>query len=164
MSFFTEFLFPKKTLKIRLAILIVLLFVVFAGFFFERKDKSITGVVLDCASNQPIPNVEVSVNQRSWGFIDGSLVWDRDYISKATTSNSGEFTITYEVGSSTNIKTEKEGYITAWQFENPKQGIIIRMLQGNKPGEVTYNCKSSSECLQTTIEDGVQVTKNVCVE
>lgn len=75
----------------------------------------------------------------------------------------GFFKISYRVGNSAKILTKKDGYITSEQFENPKDGIIIKMLQGNRPLERTYNCRLSSGCLQTTVENNVQVTRNICL-
>ena len=163
MNFLKEFLFPRKTFKIRLVIFLILALVVYTGFLFARGEKTLSGVVLDCITNQPVANVEVSTNQRGWGFIEGSLVWDKDYISKTTTSSSGEFTTTYSAGGTADIKASKEGYITAQQFENPKERMVVRILQGDKPREVTYNCRLSSECLETRIENNVQITRNVCL-
>ena len=144
------------------AIILFLILLVGGGFLFIRREKTVSGIVLDCSTNEPIVNAEVSANQRGWGLIDGSLLWDKDYISKARTDNSGEFTLGYRVGDSANMRANKEGYITAQQFEPRGEGIVVRLLQGNNPAEVTYNCKLLSECLETTVEDGIQVTRNVC--
>lgn len=146
---------------IRLVILLILALVIFIGFIFARREKTVAGHIVDCQTNNPIIGAEVVVNQRGWGF-DGYLVWDKSYVYSAKSGNSGYFKINYNVGSSANITAQKDGYIKAQQFESPKDGVVVKMLLGNKPLEVTYNCKLSSECLQTTVKNNVQVTRNVC--
>ena len=42
-----------------------------------RYTRWITGVVFDCMTGQPIPNVKVEARQLGWGY-DKGLVWDRD--------------------------------------------------------------------------------------
>lgn len=127
-----------------------------------RREKIISGVVLDCQTNKPISDVEVSVNQIGWGF-DRYLVWDKSYVYATKSDNLGHFKISYRVGSSANILAKKERYITTQQFEHPTDGVMVKLLKGNKPLEVTYNCKLSSECLQTTVENNVQVSRNICL-
>lgn len=158
-----EVLFPYKTLKIRLVIFLILVLIISLGFIFARREKTIAGQIVDCQTNSPIVDAEVAVNQIGWGFND-YLVWDKSYVYSAKSDNSGYFKIGYKVGNSANITAQKDGYIKAQQFEYPRNNVIIKMLQGNKPTEVTYNCKSSSECLETTLENGVQVTRNICFQ
>lgn len=157
-----EILFPLKTIKIRLVIILILASVIFIGFIFARREKTIAGYIVDCQTNSPIIGVDVTVNQIGWGF-DGHLVWDKSYVYSAKSDDSGYFKISYNVGSSANITAQKNGYIKAQRFEDPKDGIMVKLLKGNKPPEVTYNCKLSSECLQTTVENNMQVTRNICL-
>ena len=161
-GFIREVLFPYKTFKLRLIILLVLIATIYFGFILARREKTISGFVLDCQTNKPIDNTEVFVNQRGWGF-DRYLIWDKSYVYVGKSDNLGYFKISYKVGNSANISAKKEGYITAQQFEKPKDGVILKMLRGSKPLEVTYKCRLSSECLQTTIENNVQVTRNICL-
>jgi len=133
------------------------------GFIFARREKAIIGHIVDCQTNNPIAGAGVAVNQIGWGFND-YLLWDKSYAYSAKSDNSGYFKIKYRVGSSANITVQKDGYIKAQQFEYPRDDVIIKMLQGDKPTEVTYNCKLSSECLETTLENGIQVTRNICLQ
>ncbi len=158
-----EVLFPYKTLKIRLAILLILVLIISFSFIFARREKTIAGHIVDCQTNSPIVGAEVAVNQRGWGFND-YLVWDKSYVYSAKSDNSGYFKIKYRVGSSADITAQKDGYIKAQQFENPYDDVIIKMLQGNKPLELTYNCKLSSACYEATLENDVQVTRNICLQ
>jgi len=127
-----------------------------------RQDKTISGIVVDCETGKSLTDVEVSVNQRGWGF-DKYLVWDKDYVYRTRSNESGYFEITYQVGSSAHLIARKDGYLRADKYEYPQDGVTVRMLQGDAPAEVTYDCKGLSECLKTTVEDGVQVTRNVCL-
>lgn len=157
-----EILFPYKTFKIRLIIFVILVLVIFFSFVFARREKIIAGRIVDCQTNSPVGGAEVAVNQIGWGF-SGHLVWDESYVYRAKSDDSGYFKIKYRVGSSANIMVKKDGYINAHQFEYSRNDVIIKVLQGNKSTEVTYNCKLSSECLETTFENGVRVARNVCL-
>lgn len=128
---------------------------------FNTQKKIAAGYIYDCHTNQPLSNAEVSINDRGWGLSNGSLIWDKSYAYKAVTSERGFFRIIYK-GNPTDMQAKKSGYIAAQQYEKPTRNIIIKMREGDIPGEVSYNCRLSSECLQATNEDGVLVTKNVC--
>lgn len=158
-----EILFPYKIFKIRLVIFLIFVLVISFGFIFARREKTIAGHIVDCQTNSPIVGAEVAVNQIGWGFND-YLVWDKSYVYSAKSDNSGYFKIRYKVGDSANVTAQKDGYIKAQQFEDSRSDVVIKMLQGNKPIEVTYNCKLSSECYKTTLENGVQVTRNICLQ
>ncbi len=84
----------------------------------------IEGKSVDCNTNNPIADVQISTNQSGWGFSNGQLVWDKDYITTAQSDASGLFKLSYKVGDSADIKARKEGYITAEQFESPATGIV----------------------------------------
>lgn len=103
------------------------------------------------------------VTQSGWGFSNGSLVWDRSYVYRTTSDDTGRFSVTYNVGSSADILVEKKGYIRAQQYEEENSSISIRILRGDKPMERTYYCRLSSECYVTRMEGNVQVTSNVCL-
>jgi hypothetical protein len=152
-----------KLLKIRLYALLIITLIISLGFLISRREKVVSGHVLDCATGRPIAGAEVHANQSGWGFGD-YLVWDKPYISSAVTDDTGHFTMTYRVGDSANISAEKKGFLKALQYESPRSDAVIKLLQGNKAAEVTYNCKLSSECLVTTLENNVQVSRNVCFE
>ena len=153
-------LFKYKISKLQIFILFLF---IFTGCI--RSEKTISGNVLDCETNEPIPNAEISINQRGWGRSPATneVVWDKDYIITSQSDDSGYYEISYKVGSSAHIRAKKEGYIKAEQFEYPGQEINIRMLRGNKLTEATYNCKLSSECLFCENIDGVETCRNICI-
>ena len=143
-------------------ILIILVFVVLlAGgiFVFVWREKIVSGIVVDCTTNEPIAGAEVSAHQHITFAIG-----HEGFVYRTTSDDTGAFKLSYKVGDAAQMTVRKDGYIAAQQFEYPREDIVVRMLQGNAPTEVTYNCKLSSECLETTIESGVQVTRNVCVD
>jgi hypothetical protein len=147
----------------RLVILIGLGPIVAIGFLVARRDKIVAGHVVDCQTNAPIAGAGVLVTQSGWGFSNGSLVWDRSYVYRTTSDDTGRFSVTYNVGSSADILVEKKGYIRAQQYEEENSSISIRILRGDKPMERTYYCRLSSECYVTRMEGNVQVTSNVCL-
>ena len=122
-----------------------------------------SGVVVDCQTGTPVADAEVSINQRGWGF-DKHLVWDKDNVSRGRTDRAGHFTISYRIGGVAHIRVQKEGYLTAEQFEQPRGDVVVRMLQGSNPAEVTYNCRLSSECITETLEGNVRIYKNSCTQ
>lgn len=155
-------LFPRKTFKLRMIIFLILLVLIAVGFALGRREKTVAGTVLECGTNAPIPGADVSTHQIGWGFSNGSLAWDKDHVTSTKSDDAGHFTITYRVGDSAQLIVKKTGYLPAYQYEYPGKAIVIRILLGNYPAEVSYNCKRSSECLSCNVEDGVKVCKNIC--
>ena len=147
----------------RLVVLIGLLLITAFGFMFARRDKVVAGHVVDCQTNAPIAGADILVSQSGWGFSNGSLVWDRTYVYRATSDETGSFELTYNVGSSANIGVHKDGYLQAQQYEEARAGILVGLLKGDKPTERTYYCKLSSQCFVTRVEGNVQVTTNICL-
>ena len=150
--------------QIRMLIVLALVLIIPTLFLYSRREKLIGGFVLDCSTNKPIENAEVSVNQRGWGF-DNGPVWDKDYTTSSKSDTSGHFEIRFRVGSSVHLMVKKAGYFTAEQYEYPKDGVEIKMLQGEGKNfnDITYNCKKSSECLSCKMGGNVEVCKNTCI-
>lgn len=146
-------------------ILFFVLIVVGVGFLYTRREKTLVGNVIDCESGEPISDVLVSVNQRGWGITEGSIVWDRDFITNTKSDNGGHYIVKYRVGKSAYLRAEKEGYIPAEWYTYSDKNVVLRMRKefAQPVGVVTYDCKLSSECLQTTIDDGIKVTRNTCI-
>ena len=157
-----EILFPSKTLKVRLTTLLILVLIITLGFLFARREKIVAGRIVDCETRSPVVGAYVEASQHGWGISGGQLVWDKPYPSGTKSGNSGDFVIHYRVGSAARLGAIKDGYIKALQPEVPRKGVVIGMLRGDKPTEVTYNCKLSSECFQTTVENGMPVSRNIC--
>lgn len=131
-------------------------------FFFARREKIIEGQVVDCNTSQPITGAVVLVNQRGWGIRNNNIVWDNNYQTQTHTDQEGHFKLSFHVGSSANIIVNKDGYLDAHQYEYPGTDIIVGLKQGLSSIERTYRCKLASECLETTYENGVQVSRDVC--
>lgn len=147
----------------RLVILFIASFLFFTVVFslLSRQSNVAEGYVTDCESNIPVEGAQVSLNERGWGFRDGQLVWDKDYAYTALTTKQGFFQIIYK-GNPTDIKATKSGYLLEQKYETPSKNVSLKMLRGDMPTEVTYDCKLSKECLVTIVDHGVQITKNVC--
>jgi hypothetical protein len=143
--------------------LLAIMVFAFVATALSFREKAVSGQVVDCETNEKIMDAKVSLQQRGWGF-DGGLVWDKTYVSETLTNGVGEFEATFRVGNNANILVSKDGYVNAQQFEEPAKNISVRMLRGNYPTEVTYNCTLSSECLKKTVEGGVTVFRNSCVD
>ncbi len=78
--------------------------------------------------------------------------------------SNGHFKITYRVGNAAQMRTIKDGYMSAHQFEGPGDGVAIKMLKGENRTDITYDCRLQSECLVKSIEDGVLVQRNTCFQ
>jgi hypothetical protein len=147
----------------------VLLFSVIAllalSFIFLPKEKYVQGTVIDCDTDNPIRDAEISVNQRGWGTNNGQLVWDKDFVYLAKTDENGRFYIKYKVGSSVNLRAKKQGYLAAEQWEEKNSDVVMKMQQGDIPYplEVTYNCKTLSECMKCEMVNNVNTCRNVCI-
>lgn len=81
----------------------------FATHVFTRTSY-IEGVVLDSRTRAPLPGVAVEVSNRGWGFVNGQLVWDKDYVYPTVSDQNGRFHIVFDVGSSAHVKAAKAGY------------------------------------------------------
>jgi hypothetical protein len=122
---------------------------------------NIEGHVFDCQTKQPIAGARVEVHETDWGKRDGSVVWDKEYIYAADTDSQGNYRIEYRHDSSAKVVLHKEGYRITQHFTSPSKKVDMGMLAG--PGtEWSEKCKPLSECLHTTMENGVQVTRDVC--
>jgi len=144
-----------------MGLIVVLTVIIF--FAYARREKAVSGYVLDCGTNDSIVNAEVSVNQVGWGFENGQPVWDKSYVTNVRSDSRGYFRIAFDVGSSAHLTALKDGYLTAEQWEYPGDSIAIKMLKGDDTSERTYNCKRSSECLSCRKEDSVEVCKSALI-
>ena len=142
---------------------VAVLVIIPLGTLYAFREKTISGSVIDCQTNEPVASAEIVVSQNFLEFKSG-VVWFKSYISRAVGDPDGYFQVTYRVGNSADILANKDGYISARQFEGPGDGVVIKMLQGENPAELTYNCRLLSECLVDSIEDDVRVYRNTCVQ
>lgn len=123
------------------------------------EEKSFSGKVLDCSTGEPIAGAEVKVFQSGFGIDEAPL-----YSYSAQTDAEGNFHIGYRMNDSIHIQAGKEGYARAEQFEQPENGVVVKMLGGNIPEkeQPTNQCRKVSECEQQTTENGVTIFRNVC--
>jgi len=146
-----------------LIVILAVLVIISLGILYAFREKTISGSVVDCQTNEPVASAEIVVNQSFLEF-KGGVIWFKSYISRAMGDPDGHFQVTYRIGNSADILARKDGYISARQFEGPGDGVVIKMLQGGNPAELTYHCRLLSECLVDSIEDGVRVYRNTCVQ
>lgn len=91
----------------------------------------IEGTVIDNSTQAPISGVTVAVSNRGWGFADGGLVWDKDYVYQTTTDHLGRFRIAYRVGSSAHVIATQPGYQPHDDWHDRNSTITIRLKQRN---------------------------------
>ncbi len=110
--------------------LLVLGIVLGIGVFVARagqRGSYIEGMVVDSSTGAPLPGVSVAVSNRGWGFIDGRLVWDKDFVYETATDVAGRFRIVYQVGSSAHVLASKAGYEPYDDWHNSNSTITIRL-------------------------------------
>jgi hypothetical protein len=121
----------------------------------------IAGRVFDCQTQQPVPGARVEVHETDWGKGATGVVWDKDYVYSADTDAQGNYSIEYRHDSSAKVLVHKDGYRITQHFTAPSKQVDMGMLAGPAT-EWTEKCKPLNECLHTTMENGVQVTRDVC--
>jgi hypothetical protein len=150
---------PSKRGLILFAAIIV---AVAIGFVLARREKMVSGTVVDCESGLPVPGATISLRQSGWGYSE-YLVWDKAYPFQTESDASGHFEAIWRVGDVANISAKKDGYLEAMQHEFPGSEVMVRMRKGSSPIDVTYGCRTSSECYQTTVNNGVEELRNICL-
>src|SRR3954452_25246886 len=79
-----------------------------AGFLFATHGftgpRYIEGTVIDGRTRAPGAGAAVMVSNRGWGWINGQLVWDKDYVYPTVSDPNGKFRIGFDVGSSAHVK------------------------------------------------------------
>jgi hypothetical protein len=87
----------------------------------------IEGVVVDSSTGAPLQGAAVVVSNRGWGFINGQLVWDKDYVYPTVSDQNGKFRIVFDVGSSAHIKAAKAGYLPQDNWYDRNRAITITL-------------------------------------
>lgn len=113
-----------------LSVLCIIVALVFAMQIF-RGSSYIEGTVLDSSTLKPLEGVAVAVSNRGWGFVDGQLVWDKDYIYQALSERNGRFRIEFSIGSSAHVKATKQGYQPYDNWYEPNSTVTIRLKNIN---------------------------------
>ena len=127
-------------------------------------EKTVTGIVFDCETQNPVAAATVAANQIGWGVSNGSIVWDKVYITTTITNDSGYFELTYTEGDSAKLHVVKEGYHSAEQFELPGKGIKIGLLKGKDPLSFTHNCRPIAQCIQCADKNGTTECRDICFD
>ena len=70
--------------------------------------QGLDGTVVDANTGRPVANATVDIFNSGWGFRDGSLVWDKEYRTRATTDAAGRFHLDVDGGS--NLTVIADGY------------------------------------------------------
>jgi hypothetical protein len=122
---------------------------------------TIAGRVFDCQTKQDVAGARVEVHETDWGERDGGIVWDKDFVYAADTDAQGRYKIEYRHDSSAKVLVRKDGYSITQHFTGPSEHVDMGLLTGPAT-EWTEQCKPLKECLHTTMENGVQVTRDVC--
>ena len=122
---------------------------------------NLAGRVFDCKTQQPVAGARVEIHQTDWGMRDGGVVWDKDFAYSTTSGEDGKFTVSYSHGSDAKILVKKSGYMVTQHFSAPSTAAEVGLLAG-KESDYSEKCKPLNECLRTTTENGVQVTRDVC--
>ncbi len=70
--------------------------------------RGLDGTVIDADTGRPVANAMVDIFNNRWGFRDGTLVWDKEYRTRATTDAAGRFHLDVDGGS--NLTVIADGY------------------------------------------------------
>ena len=123
---------------------------------------------MDCETNQPISGALVSLSQSDWGRADeGYLIWDKVSTNQTLTNDDGSFEISFFIKSSLNVGVKKEGYYFAVNYFDQEKDVIIKIrklqnLSASTSQIITYDCKLSTECYVTKIENNIKRSWNNC--
>ena len=149
---------------------VLVLFLLFVGgiflFFFSiHKEKELTGVVFDCATQSPVTGALVETDAYGWGIVNGGLRWDKMvYHDETITDEQGRFALTIQDRSS-GIEVSKKGYLISSGIAYRVDSVRIGLLKDdNTGGHTSYDCTDSRHCLVSSVENDVTVFRNVCKE
>ena len=112
-------------------------FILVGAFLLSRGEQTISGVIVDCGTNEPIANVQVELAVNQW--------WGRPEVHRVESDDFGLFEFVYRrgsLGNSANISATKDDYTEAHRFvKNPQDDATVRMLRGNLRGKITVDCE-----------------------
>ncbi len=133
-------------------------------YLFAPNKQWVSGIVFDCETQQPIVGAKVWTEQRGWGFQDGTLVWDKAYLTETTSSDDGKFEVSFQHGSSAHLKAVHEGSMIAEGWAGASEQVRIGLKRGKSEGpwDTTIACRFIKECWETAVENGVSTTRSIC--
>lgn len=94
-----------------------------------RSTSTISGVVIDYDTHQPIAGASITIAQSGWGWSNGSLVWDKSYDTHATTDGAGAFAARYTVGSTANLVASADRYSEFRHWYDSGAHVTIALKQ-----------------------------------
>ena len=87
----------------------------------------ISGTVKEYSSEKLINQAQVQASYIGWGWRDGNLVWDKEYVYETTTNSEGKFSINMPIVPSVFLRVLKEGYSTNETWQGFEQKILIKL-------------------------------------
>lgn len=99
------------------------------AMFRFMPEKYVQGTVIDFQTSVPVADVLIALHQTGSGFIDGGLVWDKQYVYETTSDQNGRFKIAYKAGSSAHVIATKDGYIDYEEWHANGSDITIKLKQ-----------------------------------
>ena len=116
-------------------ILVIFVVVLICGLYFGFSlisgmysgNNYLDGVVVDSVTKTPLPNIKVEVSNRGWGFSNGQVVWDHDYVYAANTDSEGKFHIIYQVGPGAHVVITQNGYDRFDGYYNKNSQAVIEL-------------------------------------
>jgi hypothetical protein len=100
-----------------------------------RGEKQLSGQIFDYASGRPLAGARIITRQSGWGLSNGSLVWDKTYITESRSNSQGEFTLRYRVGDSAKLIVSHPEYQSfyAWYPAGSQVTVHLRRLLVGPP-------------------------------
>lgn len=92
-------------------------------------EQEYSGQVIDAATGAPVASAEVVIWSRAWGISEGSLVWDKQYTSRAAAGSDGRFSVVHRGATSPRLCARAPGYetvaldLTSTTWE-PRVGLV----------------------------------------
>ena len=88
----------------------------------------ISGRITDYDSGRALAEARIVAQQSGWGFSNGSLVWDKAYVSETLSDAEGRFRLTYSPGESANLLVQRDGYqdYRGWYEDGSEIGIRLK--------------------------------------
>ncbi len=89
----------------------------------------IDGTVRDRDTKAPIAQAQVVVSNRGWGFIDGQLVWDKDFVYATMSDQGGRFHVDFQVGPSAHVIVTADGYSQFDDYFDKNTTVVIDLTR-----------------------------------
>ena len=97
-------------------------------------DSYIDGTAIDRDTHAPVPNAIVSVSNRWWGFEDGALVADHDYVTSTLSDDAGHFHVAYRIGSGAHLIATHDGYDRFDGYFDRNSTVTVELIRPVRRG------------------------------